>query len=206
MELFKAQESIQSIFSDQGASNAASQFNAASQNQIRQFMMNQDAQIDMFNNTQMNAMNQFNVGEENAINRFNQEIQNQRDMFNAQNQLVVAQANTQWRQNIATINNASINEANMREAMAANNLTAQGIAELWQQERDLMNYAWQTADNELERQNKLALQNISADATSSSGLAGAAGSFLGSIVNGMASTGTGFFAGGTPAGQTIINT
>ena len=199
MELFKAQESIQSIFSDQGASNAASQFNAASQNQIRQFMMNQDAQIDMFNNTQMNAMNQFNVGEENAIARFNQEIQNQRDMFNAQNQLVVAQANTQWRQNIATINNAAINEANMREAMAANNLTAQGIAELWQQERDLMNYAWQTADNELERQNKLAIQNISADASSSSGLAGAAGNFLGTIINGMASTGTGIFAGGTPA-------
>jgi len=183
MELFKAQESIQSIFSDQGASNAASQFNAASQNQIRQFMMNQDAQIDMFNNAQMNAMNQFNTGELNSISKFNQELQNQRDMFNAQNQLVVAQANAQWRQNIATINNASINEANMREAMAANNLTAQGIAELWQQERDLMNYAWQTADNELDRQNKLAIQNISADAQPS-GLASAAGTFLGTIVNG----------------------
>jgi hypothetical protein len=146
-------------------------------------MMNQDSQIDMFNNAQMNAMNQFNTGELNSISKFNQELENQRDMFNAQNQLVVAQANAQWRQNIATINNASTNEANMREAMAANNLTAQGIAELWQQERDLMNYAWQTADNELDRQNKLAIQNISADAQPS-GLASAAGTFLGTIVNG----------------------
>ena len=185
--------------------NSALQFNASSENQTRQFMMNQDAQVDMFLNTQENSMNQFNAGEDNAILKFNQELQNQRDMFNAQNQLVVAQANTQWRQDIATINNAAINDANMREAMAANNLTAQGIAELWQQERDLMNYAWQTANNELDRLNQLSLKNIEADASSSSGLAGAAGSFLGSIINGMASTGTGFFSGAqfTPSGAKL---
>jgi len=205
MEIFKAQSTVQSIFTDRAAQNAALQFNASSENQTRQFMMNQDAQVDMFLNTQENSMNQFNAGEENAILKFNQELLNQRDMFNAQNQLVVAQANTQWRQDIATINNAAINDANMREAMAANNLTAQGIAELWQQERDLMNYAWQTANNELDRLNQLSLKNIEADASSSSGLAGAAGSFLGSIINGMASTGTGFFSGAkfTPSGTKL---
>ena len=194
MELFKAQESVQSIFSDQGASNAAAQFNASSQNQIRQFMMNQDSQVDMFNNAQTNAMNQFNAGEENVIFKFNQDLQNQRDMFNAQNQLVVAQANAQWRQQIATINNAAINEANMREAMAANNLTANGIAELWQQERDLMDYAYRASENALDRENRLATANITSDGASSGGLAGAAGTFLGSIVNGMATTKTGIFA------------
>jgi len=194
MELFKAQNSIQSIFSDQGASNAASQFNASSQNQTRQFMINQDGQVEMFNSAQTNAMNQFNVGEENAIAKFNQDLENQRDMFNAQNQMVVAQANAQWRQQIATINNAAINDANMREAMAANNLTANGIAELWQQERDLMSYAFTASDNELERQNRLAQANIAADGESSSGLAGAAGSFLGSIVNGLAANKIGIFS------------
>ncbi len=195
MELFKAQNSIQSIFSDQGASNAASQFNASSQNQTRQFMINQDGQIEMFNSAQINAMNQFNVGEENAIAKFNQDLENQRDMFNAQNQMVVAQANAQWRQQIATINNAAINDANMREAMAANNLTANGIAELWQQERDLLSYAFKASDNELDRQNRLATASITADGESSGGIAGAAGTFLGQIVNGMAITKSGFFAG-----------
>jgi hypothetical protein len=76
----------------------------------------------------------------------------------------------------------------MREAMAANNLTAQGIAELWQQERDLMNYAWQTASNELDRENRLAINKISSDATKSSGLASAAGTFLGAIVDGYIKT------------------
>jgi hypothetical protein len=158
-------------------------------------MMNQDGQIDMFNNAQINAMNQFNAGEANVIAKFNQDIQNQRDMFNAQNQLVVAQANAQWRQQIATINNAAINEANMREAMAANNLTANGIAELWQQERDLMDYAYRASENALDRENRLATANITADG--GGGLAGAAGTFLGSIVNGMATTRTGLFAGST---------
>ena len=194
MELFKAQNAIQGIFSDQGAANAAAQFNASSLNQTRQFVMNQDGQIDMFNNAQTNAMNQFNAGEANVIAKFNQDLQNQRDMFNAQNQLVVAQANAQWRQQIATINNAAINDANMREAMAANNLTANGIAELWQQERDLMDYAYRASENALDRENRLATANISADGASSGGLAGAAGTFLGSIVNGMATTKTGIFA------------
>ena len=194
MEIFKSQSTVQSIFTDRGAQNAALQFNASSENQTRQFMMNQDAQVDMFNNAQENAMNQFNAGEENAMAQFNAEQTTQRDMFNSQNQLVVAQANAQWRQDIATTNNAAINEANMREAMAANNLTANGIAELWQQERDLLSYAFDAADNALDRENRLATANISADASSGSGLAGAAGTFLGSIIDGMATTKTGIFA------------
>jgi hypothetical protein len=76
--------------------------------------------------------------------------------------------------------------------MAANNLTANGIAELWQQERDLMDYAYRASENALDRENRLATANITADG--GGGLAGAAGTFLGSIVNGMATTGTGIFA------------
>ena len=140
-------------------------------------------------------MNQFNAGEANSLAKFQADLQNQRDMFNAQNQLVIAQANAAWRQSIATLNNAAINDANMREAMAANNLTANGIAELWQQERDLMDYAYKASENALDRETTLATANINADGEASGGLAGAAGSFLGAVVNGMASTKTGIFAG-----------
>ncbi len=189
MELFKAQESIQSIFSDQGAANAASQFNASSLNQTRQFMMNQDSQIDMFNNAQMNAMNQFNTGELNSISKFNQELQNQRDMFNAQNQLVVAQANAQWRQQIATINNQNINDANMRAAAVANNLTAQGIAELWQQERDLMNYAWTTSEKQADRDFELVKAKINNDAAGDNAFSAATGTFLSAVVGAVGEAG-----------------
>ena len=49
-------------------------------------------------------MEQFNAGEENALTKFQEELNNQRDMFNARNELVIAQANTQWRQQLTTIN------------------------------------------------------------------------------------------------------
>jgi len=187
--LFKAQESIQSIFSDQGAANAAAQFNSSSLNQTRQFMMNQDSQIDMFNNAQMNAMNQFNTGELNSIAKFNQELENQRDMFNAQNQLVVAQANAQWRQQIATINNQNTNDANMRAAAVANNLTAQGIAELWQQERDLMNYAWTTSEKQADREFELVKAKINNDAAGDAAFSAATGTFLSAVVGAVGEAG-----------------
>ena len=58
-----------------------------------------------------------------------------------------------------------------------------------------MQYAFDAADNALDRENRLATANISADASSSGGIAGAAGNFLGELVNGMAITKSGFFAG-----------
>jgi len=192
--MFEAQSLVQSIFSDQAAENASLQFNAESANQAEQFFESLTTQVDQFNLAQENAMEQFNAGEENSMTKFQAELDNQRDIFNAQNQLVIAQANAVWRQSIATINNAADNEASMREAMAANNLTAAGIAELWQQERDLMEYVWRTADNAMERENKLALQNIASDGEKSGGLASAAGTFLGAIVNGMATSKVGIFA------------
>ena len=39
-ELFKAQQRVQSMFTDQAATNAAAQFNASSQNQTDQFFQN----------------------------------------------------------------------------------------------------------------------------------------------------------------------
>jgi len=189
MEIFKAQQTTQSIFTDQAADNAAKQFNAESKNQMTQFTMNLDAQVEMFNNAQENAMEQFNVGEENTMAKFNAELGNQRDMFNASNELVVAQANTQWRQNIATIENAAINEANMVAAQTANNLTTQGIAEVWQQERDLMNYAWTTAEKQVDRDHELVKAKIDADAAEDSGFSMAAGQFLSATIGAIGEAG-----------------
>ena len=184
MEMFKAQSTTQTILSDQAAENSAAQFNAESINQNTQFYDGLNAQIDMHNTAQQNAMEQFNVGEENAMTKFQGEIDNQRDQFNASNELIVAQANTQWRQSIATTNTAAINQANMNEAMAANNLTTQGINELWQQERDLMNYSWTSAESALQRENQLTINKVASEGSKSAGLASAAGTVIGSMVRG----------------------
>ena len=180
--MFEAQSLVQSILSDQAAENASMQFNAESINQVNQFYEGMAAQIQQFNVAQSNAMEQFNAGEANSMEKFEAELANQRDIFNAQNELVIAQANTAWRQAVATANTAALNEANMQEVMAANNLTMQGLAELWQQERDLMNFAWSSAENQLGRDHELAKAKIDADGAEDAAFSTAAGGFLSSLV------------------------
>ena len=127
--LFKAQQNIAAIFSDQAAENAAKQFNAASENQTNQFFANMATQVQ-----------QFNAG-----------MEVQRDQFNAQNALVVAQANAQWRQNATTVNAASQNQANMAAALAANQMTQSTLDQVWQRERDIMDYAFRQSESATDR-------------------------------------------------------
>ena len=164
-ETFKAQQRIQSLFTDQAARNAADQFNASSQNQTDQFFANLNTQVSQFNATQANAQNQFNAGQANTVARFNTELANQRDQFNAQNQTVIAQANAQWRRQIATADTAAINRANEINATNVLDISKTAYDNLWQYYSDAMEFAWEAADNELDRQNRIATTRIQGDAT-----------------------------------------
>jgi hypothetical protein len=161
--VFKAQQNIQALFNDQAAENAAAQFNASSENQTNQFFANLSSQTSQFNAAQQNAMDQFNVNSVNALREFNSEIQQQRDMFNAQNGLVVAQANAQWRQNIATLNTAAQNESNMNFAKTMNAFTSTNLDAYWQRERDIMSFAFTSAENAADRLASTLLEKLSAD-------------------------------------------
>jgi len=101
--------------------------------------------------SQANAMAQFNAGEENATSKFNSSMEEQRNQFNAQNGLVVAQANAQWRQNVTTLNTAAQNESNMIAAATANQMTQATMDQIWQRERDLMDYAFKASESEKDR-------------------------------------------------------
>ena len=149
--IFKAQQNISSLFTDAAAENAAEQFNATSTNQTAQFFANLNSQSQQFNATQINAMDQFNVNSVNALREFNSGLQQQRDMFNAQNGLVIAQANAKWRQNIATLNTSTQNQSNMDFAQTMNALTGKNLDELWQKERDLMDYTFKSSENGKDR-------------------------------------------------------
>lgn len=162
--LFKQQSLVNSILSDQAAANAAAQFNATSENQTNQFFSNLAASVNQFNAAQMNAMKQFNADEVNSLLEFNASMQNQREMFNAQNYLVVAQANAQWRQNLATINTAAANESNMAYTQAVNGLTMTSLDEIWQRERDILSMAFQISENNANRANEIVLQKLAANA------------------------------------------
>ena len=163
-EMFKSQSVIQSIFTDQAAENASKQFNASNENQTKQFLSNMRAQVNQFNASQSNAMSQFNVSETNAMAKFNTDMRNQRDQFNSTNQLVIAQANAQWRQNVATTNTTAQNVANAETAKVSNAFTASTIDQIWQRERDMMSMAWKSSESAGDRANNILVTQMSVDA------------------------------------------
>jgi hypothetical protein len=195
VDMFKNQSVIQGLFTDQAAQNAMEQFNATSQNQSDQFFARLETQVSESNTAQSNAMEQFNAGEVNALTKFQEQLNNQRDLFNAQNQLVIAQANAQWRQQLATINNAAQNEANRQDALQANGLTQKGLDEIWQRERDLMAYAFTSAENAQSRRVELLKQELQNDTASDSAFSTALGGFAGAVVNGIFGMYEGYYQG-----------
>ena len=186
--LFNAQAINQSLLTDQAAENASRQFNATSQNQVDQFMSNLANQISQFNATQSNAQAQFNAGEANTVSRFNAEVSNQRDQFNATNQLAIAQNNAVWRREIATADTVAINRANELNAKAVLDVSNQQYDNLWQFYADTMEWAWKSAESELDRINAMAVaevskeaQEYSANATKSAAGKTALGSMMGTL-------------------------
>ena len=158
--MFKAQSIQAAILSDTGMKNAEKQFNATSQNQTDQFMSTLKSNTDQYNATQKNSMEQLNVKEENALAKFNEEQTNQRDEFIAENAVIIAQANATWKQKVVTENTAADNEANSNAAAEANDFTMDQIDAIWQKDRDLMSFAWKSADNNAQRETMILQQHM----------------------------------------------
>ena len=184
-DMFTNQSIVQGLFTDAAADNAMKQFNATSQNQADQFFAKLETGVSEFNASQRTAMEQFNAGEANALSKFSQELNNQRDQFNARNELVIAQSNAQWRQQLTTVNNAAQNEANRQDALQANALTQKGLDEIWQRERDLMAYAFTSAENAAQRRLELVKAELNVEAGEDTAFSTALGSFAGAVVNGI---------------------
>lgn len=163
-EIFKAQSNLQALFTDAAARNAALQFNAASENQTNQFFADLSATVSRFNAEQKNAMAQFNAGERNTTTRLNAQLEARRQEFNANNSLIIAQANAKWRQEIKLANTENQHEANLQYARDLNNMTALGMEQIWQKERDQMTFSFTAAESALEREFDMLMADKNLDA------------------------------------------
>ena len=189
-EMFKAQSRIQSLFTDQAATNASRQFNATSQNQTDQFFSNLNSQTAQFNAAQTNAQEQFNAGQVNTLERFNAELNNQRDQFNAQNQLAISQNNAQWRREIATADTAAVNRVNELNATSILDISKTAYDNLWSYYADTMEWAWTSAESEQNRVADMAIASLNADerlAIAGETSKSAAGTALGGLVGTLGS-------------------
>jgi len=181
--MFKSQQTIQSMFNDAAAENAARQFNATSENQTNQFFANLRTTTDQFNTAQANAISQFNAGQVNATSQFNATVRNQREQFNKQNAVTIAQSNAVWRRQIATADTAAINRANELNARSTLELSTLAYNNMWGLYKDIFEFAFQAEQGDLERANRLAVAEEQASARSSGG---SFGQLAGSIVGGIA--------------------
>jgi hypothetical protein len=154
--ILSTQNRQQAVLSNQGAENAARQFNASSQAQTDQFMSNMKASIEKQNADRLTSMEQFNSGQENAIAQFSTQISFARDQFNAQNATAIEQSNVQWRRQSNTINTAAQNSVNQANAMNAFNLSNQSLTFMWQEMRDAAKWTFESFQNEEQRRAALA--------------------------------------------------
>ena len=192
VEMFKSQQRIQSIFNDSAAENARRQFNATSENQLNQFFANMQTQVSQYNASQTNAQRQFNAGQKNAMAKFNREVDAQRDQFNSNNKIAIAQNNAQWRRQIATANTAAVNRANELNAAAVLDISNDAYNNLWNHYSDTMEWAWTSAESQLDRYNQIALEQLRQDKAierTNIEAGSAAGSAIGSL---LGSLGTAF--------------
>lgn len=151
----------QILLSNQSAMNAAAQFNAESENQIRQFNAQLAATLSMDNAARADAMAQFNETNSIDAQKYISSMNFQRDQFNAQMTAQIEQANVEWRREINTINTAGLNAVNQANATNLFNLSNQALTYLWQEARDNAYWAWMSAENEEERNTKLAMAALS---------------------------------------------
>ena len=179
--IFKSQQITNAMLTDAAADNAAKQFNATNEIQVNQFYDNSTATVALQNNEQANAQERFNAGEANAVAMHNSKMLEAREQFNAQNSLIIEQANASWYQQVATADTAAINQANRDKAAEANNMTQLAFNAVMQETRDLMSYAWQTANNDAERATQLALGKLQSDAAAASAKANISNGMWGAL-------------------------
>lgn len=191
--LFKAQATTQALLADTASANAAKQFNAASENQVTQFNATMATQVSQFNAAQTTAVSQFNTDQTNSIAKFNTEAQNQRQSFNASQRLVIDQSNAQWQREISTANTAATNAANSLNAQLSQNITLAEYNNQTQLYRDSVSFAWQQAQNDQDRANKLAITAMQAEATVNAGVGAAKTTAKGNLLGTAAKAAAMFF-------------
>lgn len=170
-----AQTRAQEMFNDQAATNAARQFNAQSEQQNNQFFKELSSTTDRFNSAQKTAVSQFNADQDNAmskfnaeqaniISRFNSELKNNREQFNMKNRLVIDQSNVQWRRQINTANTATQNAANQINATNLLNISNTAMNNLWQDYRDMADFAFTASENDKTRAHNITLATMQNEA------------------------------------------
>jgi len=156
-DLANLQNRQQAMLSNQSADNAAKQFNAASQQQVQQFMASLVSQIQNQNADRLQAADVQNQNADQAAQQFNSQQEFNRQQFNAETQFAIDQSNVLWRRELNTANTAAVNAANQFNVQNKFNLSTTAMNNLWQQLRDEASWAFQSSENQKNRDFNMAV-------------------------------------------------
>lgn len=161
-EVINTQARVQSILEDAKAVNTERMFETQSQNDMNMYYDNLRAQIDQYNTSQSNAMAQFNASEANSIAQFNSGLENQREQFYRDMQYNIDVSNAKWRQTVTLQNNQNQFEAAAVDVRNMVDMSVEQLNQIWDRSDAMLDYVWKSAENELERDNRLALATLQA--------------------------------------------
>jgi hypothetical protein len=151
------QGTLQTLFTNQAATNAASQFNAKTQNEVDMFFSELGTQVENANKNRVAAQTQFNADQANAQSRFVSQLQDSREKFNQNMQLQINQNNAQWRRNINTANTSLQNETNRINAQNLLQMNQNQLNNVWQRYRDEASWMMQSSENAKARAHQVAM-------------------------------------------------
>jgi hypothetical protein len=104
--------------------------------------------------------------------------------------MVIAQSNAQWRRQIATADTAAVNRANELNANAVLDISKTAYNNLWTYYADTMEWAWKSAESELDRYSAMAIAELDAKTSAAASAAAgksAAGNAIGSLIGTLGS-------------------
>ena len=99
----------------------------------------------------------------------NAEMKDAREQFVATMQYNIDLANGRWRQTVETTNTMIMADAHTADVKAALDLTQEVQNNIWDSADNLLDYIWKTSDNDQDRELRLLLGQMTAQAGQSSG-------------------------------------
>lgn len=179
------QNRVNAIFEDSKQENAKRLFTAQSQNEMDMYYDNMNSQVKQFNANQANGMAQFNSSQENSMKQFNAQLENQREEFYKNMQFQIDTANAKWRQTVTLQEDAQAFEAAATDVKNSIGISTEQLNRLWDRSDSLLQYAWQSSENEADRKATMAIAQyqakVAAQASKKSGQGAILGSVLGTV-------------------------
>lgn len=176
------QNRVNAIFEDSKQENAKRLFTAQSQNEMDMYYDNMNSQVKQFNAAQANGMAQFNTSQENSMKQFNASLENQREEFYKNQQFQIDTANAKWRQTVTLQEDAQAFEAAATDVKNSIGISTEMLNRLWDRSDSLLQYAWQSSENEADRNATMAIAQYQAKVAAQSSKKAGQGAILGTVL------------------------